>query len=1561
MVTTTVDEPLDEAVLRGDIGRLSGHLDAQVCGPAVFGRLVRHDDPRVRYLGLVLLTERLASDNALAAPESAEFAALLPVSVAGPPEAALVLAGLYERLGRFRGDRPWPSWRTAGLPARVRIAWLRAELLDDPAVLRREPRGELLHQAVRQTDVTGAHRPALLVTELAESGDPALRGEALRLARQGLREGLLAPARVREVLVGLLDGAEDAPAVAVLAELTEPWAALDPIPPGDLSPFLAGEAVRACPGAAEAALGAAAHHGHGGLLRQVVGDAGLPPGLRRRGMELLGELAGRDDIGDLTAVAAQDPLLFGGPLVACLRGLHRRGHFPEDLHATAVVGLALADHSIPPVEVATILFTCRQAVFRVLTDTPADDPGWPRRLALLVALAGQGAGELPIGDAIAQLLPRVPAPGPFLTAIREVRHVDAEEAVIALLPTAPAAALDALEAIGGHRTVRALREGLGLAPPEDTSEREDGCERADTAVGEGEGPRDTMGVIAPHLRAERNRALEILWHLTDDPEQRRALLVRLDPTDLPARVATDLGGPDERELSLLSSHLDPGKPVAALCRLAAHGNAGTLPVIADLLARVVAELAASGEPGAAVPEPGAGHTAGEPAVPQEVLDALHALGARLHTRGRIRPSCLLEATHAPEAGDALVATTALDLLDRPGLSGGERAILLGLLLRTSYVRTRARVHRMLRSRDPHVRKHVIALLARDTGGDDAQALSATLIALTTDRDIRTVRQALLALGHAGARWAGPSIAACLTHPNMNIKKTAAAVLVDAGTPAAVPALLRCLGQHDNPGLRATLVGALRSVLGEAYAATLLAAAEHSDSTRTRALLLEGLDGALQVRSVLALDDQASPVVPALLALVATRRIGLASGSAGDLAALSARHGVTGPAPSGPAPEEGGGADLDARSLVVEGWSPSVALRLVGRDEAPRPDRMRALRPLLADWLRLAGDEPAVRGRVVRFTLRLCPAPWAAEEVTAFARCAQLLTEVLGAAGASAEDRYAVLGVLEAAAPALTAVRRAAVADAVRAQPPAPAGGRSPLPLLRRLGAVLVRTDLEQSLAAARLGADPWRAEVAVLREAFAVPEPAADSVRAEAAAWRTALEAAVRTPAALRQFRRAPHGGTGSRERLNALVEVWPPARSPEVRAALIDWMSELQPLDAPVWTLTETTHGPVPAARAVHADDLDQPRSAALRERLLAMLDHRAPDRRATAALALLEWPEPEAGIAVLRAYLHGRVDLPVGAGQARALTALDRSELGAAGILRDRVAHVAARLDPEELEPLIPLLLTWWADDRAPTAIGQALRRARADVLAQHLGARLEAGAWGYLDLLVGLPLLRTPALVRTCRRLRAEGRDDLADRLLLVEGPLRGPDAAQRDSAAQASLRDRTRAVPTGAPRSPSRRELLDLARTGDPEQIRRALTRLAEAGPDTGRDGAVPSLLAELLHHPRPGVRLHAHRTSRAVLDRQTYLRHTFILLEDPRPDIVRSAIRALCHASWTPAIPALTGLLGHAHPVVRRTAVEGLVGLGEPAVPSLRYAADHARPDRRSLYTEVLEQITAGRG
>ncbi|WP_327417294.1 hypothetical protein [Streptomyces sp. NBC_01233] len=296
-MTTPTDEPFHDAVRRADAGRPAGRLDARLCPPAVFGRLIRHEDPRLRHLGLVLLTERVTSGRTGDEPEMAELAGLLPVSVEGPPETVLVLARLYERLAPYLPGLRWPSWRTAGLPVRVRIAWLRAELLNEPAVIRKEPPGELLYQAVQETTATCAHRPERLVDELVDSGDPVLQAAALRLARQGLHAGLLAPALVRAHVTSLL-GAGSADVVAgALGELGEPWTALDPLAPERLSPFLTAESVIARPEAADAALAAAARHGHGGLLWQVVDDPDLPPGLRRRGMELLGDLADRRDVG----------------------------------------------------------------------------------------------------------------------------------------------------------------------------------------------------------------------------------------------------------------------------------------------------------------------------------------------------------------------------------------------------------------------------------------------------------------------------------------------------------------------------------------------------------------------------------------------------------------------------------------------------------------------------------------------------------------------------------------------------------------------------------------------------------------------------------------------------------------------------------------------------------------------------------------------------------------------------------------------------------------------------------------------------------------------------------------------------------------------------------------------------------------------------------------------------------------------------------------------------------------------------------------------------------------
>lgn len=1440
---TPSDEALHDALRRADIRRSAGFPDPTDCAPDVIERLLRHEDARVRSLGLTLLGERVAHD------EPAALAALLPTALSAMgdravAEDALALAELYARLGPYV-PKPYavaghaPLWRTATLPVRVQIAWLRAEIANDPTTVRREPVSELLYQAVRETGIAHAMRPRQLVAELADSGDQVLVDESLRLAREGLHAGVLTAGLVRAHLSRLLDLDADAAAgtvAAALAELAEPWATLEPLPPGRLSAHLTAAAGTVRPEVADAALSALARHGHSGVLRRAVDDPDLPPRLRRRALELLGSLATRHDIRELITVAAHDPLLFGEPAVACLRGLHRRGHFVTGADVPAVVALALADHAIAPRDVATVLFTCRQDMLRLLTDAAADDPSWPRRLALLVALAGQGtgdAGALPVGDAITRALAATSAPRPFLAALRALRHTAAEEAVLAHLATEPTAALDTLEAIGGRPTVEALRDGLGLTSP------------------------DSDSVIAPHLRALRHRALELLWQLTDDTAERRALLARLDPADLPARIAADLGGPDEAELALLGARVDRGAPVAALCGLAAHGGVGTLPVIADLLLDVVAELALAERrltERPAVTQSDGSAVTGEPVVPREVLAAVRDMGRRLHARRRIRPSCLLDAPDADAAGDALAATMVLDLLDRPGPTDGERAILLELLTRIPYPHIRPRVHRLLRHRDPHVRKHVIALLAKDADGDDAQALSASLITLTTADDIQTVRQALLALGHAQARWAAGAVAACLDHPNMNIKKTAAGVLAHAGTAVAVPQLLNWLGRHDNPGFRTALVEALRAILGPAHEATLRAALDRADEPRARELL----GACLAVRP-------------------------------------SARDAML--------------ADIDA--LKTGGWRPAIALRIAERPEPPALD---GLRPTHADWLALADSLPnamsGTRVRLVRVATGIRRDRLSDNEKRTYARHLRLLLSCLTDKATSGEGGRDIVSVLGELAPTLPTVDKRAVIAAVRALP-----GTAPAPtltVLRGCDAVLVRADLDQALAAATTA----RSEGAVLREAFGIPDGAL-----------------------------AAPDSHNSRERLAALADDYP-AADPATRSALLDRMVALQPLDAPPWTLGEAASDTSAArtpSRTVRADDLDQPRSAALRARLLDMLDAGDPDRCRTAALALLKWPDPDVRSAVLRAYLSGRVDVhvPAGAVPAGALAALESGDFR-----YERLAEVARCLDPAALEPLVPLLLEGWQE--ASHVVRPVLCAVPADTLAVHLGDRLAAGAWGFLDLLAGRPLLRTPALTEICRRLRAEGQDRVADSLLLVDGPLCDPAAERRHTDVRARSADLT-----DDPAGPTREDLLHLARTGSPDQIRRALARLTEQ-----RDPELSTLIGELLHHPRPRVRLHAHRTARELFDRETYLHHTSTLLNDPQPDLVRSAVRTLTHARWEPAVPTIVALLDHSHPVVRGAAADGLPLLGRRAVPALRHTADHARPDKRSVYTSVLDLITA---
>ncbi|MFF5228917.1 hypothetical protein [Dactylosporangium sp. NPDC000521] len=1296
---------------------------------------------------------------------------------------------------------------------------------------------------------------------------------------------------------------------------------------------VAGAGLAGRAGVAEAAVAAAARHGLRDPLLDAAADRRVPPRARQRALEAVGDLLDRDAIAAVVGLAGTDPLLLGRAAIGCLTTMHHRGLIVAGADAAGVVGLALADHTIPADDVAALLYTARHATRDALLTATGTAQDWPRRLDLLVALARQGAPDLDIGGDVAALLPGAGEPEPFLAAIRALRHAPAEEAVLAALPRAPAAALHALEAVGGDRTVAVLAAALD-------------------------------GAGAAYLRPWRHRALELCWLLQPDPARRHALLLRLDPAALPGRVAADLGRPDERELAVLRARATPDRPLEVLIWLA--GNAAAVDDVTDLLGRVVAELALAYDTRSNPPDgqhrlpadlaavdadrdrPAA--TKRMPVVPQEALAALQGLGRRLFRDGRIRPVCLLDAAErvtdphdagqldAAEraAGDAFAASLALDLLDRPGTPPTGLAVLLELLERTPYERIRARTHRLLRHRDPHVRKHAVAVLARD----GVEALAATLTPLTAAGDVQTVRQALVALSRADARWAGHAVAACLEHPNMNIKKAAAEALRTTGTPATVPHLLGWLGRHDNPGLRSALTAALRAILGDAADATVIAAFERAGELP----LLESLDGALTERSVAALADQGSPAGPALLRLVAGGRLRLRDGGGASLAGRMAAHGITPPLTSaapGPHP--------DLAALIRDGWHAGTARRVATADGDLPEALLPGLRRLLPDWLRLAAAEPDLRPSVLRLVVRCCPAPWTPEERIALGRARS--TVVTGVGELSHADRDALLAVLEDLAPHLTPAAALDVASRLRAAPAAPAGLRSTLPVLRRCGAVLTRRDVERALADAALGADPWQAEVRVLREAFGLPGqdetfgvPGRDEAPRDAfgAPGRDEARGDVRVP------REAPAGSVPSpgsstvesRERLAALIEAWP-AAAVEDRPALLDRMAALQPIGAPLWTLGEEAARPDPAPRTPHDGDLDQPRSAAVRDRLLDMLDHPRPGttQRRRAAEALRTWPEPAIQRRLLQVYLHRGADLPATHTLARALTPadfapdapLEHEALERATATRD--ALEAAGYDRARAE-------------RAGARQAAHVRLARAVRLTRHLTPAELA------PLLPALLRLREPATpdIRQVvdRELRRLPPETVAGLLGEPVRPLLLPEPAE--PRLPAGLLDR----PSATVRPPTRDDLLRLACDGDATRVRVALAALAGTGDGTGLAG----LLDDLLRHPEAKVRLHAHRVSRQLLDRPTYLRHSEVLLADPQPDIVRVAIRAVSSAGWTPAIGAVVGLLLHPDPAVRRTAEAGLTRYGPAAAPALTKAAARARPDRRAAYAKVLAAVTA---
>ncbi|AGC43488.1 hypothetical protein MYSTI_02161 [Myxococcus stipitatus DSM 14675] len=273
--------------------------------------------------------------------------------------------------------------------------------------------------------------------------------------------------------------------------------------------------------------------------------------------------------------------------------------------------------------------------------------------------------------------------------------------------------------------------------------------------------------------------------------------------------------------------------------------------------------------------------------------AIVQVGRGLHASGRMRPIPTRES--ADGAGARLVTECLLEQLQQRDLSDAQLERVLSQLVGRTHPLLARRLRRFLRHGSVQVQKLTLECLAQS---GDARTV-AWLVPFARAEDIYRLRQALSGLGEFKVEWAVPVLAEGLAHPNMNIKKTAAEALVKAGPgwPPPIGVMLDWVRRHDNPGLRESLVRALRATCARGYVATLLDALPRASKPREQTLLCEALSGVLSPRTLVALLRRDAPSATVLKDAVLGGVLELSLEARAELEMLLRRHGLSDRMPS----------------------------------------------------------------------------------------------------------------------------------------------------------------------------------------------------------------------------------------------------------------------------------------------------------------------------------------------------------------------------------------------------------------------------------------------------------------------------------------------------------------------------------------------------------------------------------------------------------------------------------------------------------------------------------------
>jgi hypothetical protein len=1370
------------------------------------------------------------------------IARALPRHVAAlAPEPCLALRHLALALVHHNPRLPEDLDR---LEPRLRIAWLQVRLtiLDDPTQLDPIADVDLLRVLVNGCGWSPLDVPAPLplLLRLARASDPRVRERVPALLRSAIHRLALGGEQAFECLRTLAADPQPGIRRAVFATLREPWlSGLSAQTQLSRNQLVEVGLEDSDPKIVEVCIDLAVNlERRAGLLALACDEQSLDAS-RMMALARLGAIASEEELELGLALAVEDPLRFGAAVRQLLLGAHRHGAFVREPMLPDVLEAFDRHLGWTGEELVRVTHIARVRLIELLGTLAADDRRWIRRASILAASVGTRAPQL-----IAELLARTDDPeiaAALVDAAGRSPEYDDEEQLLEWLARIPEHVIPVLRVKGGEASALRLRALV-----------EDLC-------------------FPAHLRPS---ALEALWALSDDRRTlQRELSARLGPFASGLFDKTHLSMRDDLAAQIVSEppwtaipehELDPLVVLGSLCE---SGDRRFLPEVTRAFRSIFR---------AYVRDALAGDFTIKRLRMPELEQHIYRYGRHLIAHGRVVRRFIED---APETGRHLLLTLAIDWLREDP----DPPICVALLETIGRHEPSGAALRLIetywRHRDHEVQRAAIEAMLE--AGEAVRGLELSICRLSEASDPRIVRQALAAVTRLHASWAEPMVVAALRMPEMGIKKEAAAALAVIGTHRCVPALVEWLGYHDNAAFRSALLSALDTAAGPSAPAILVDALADADEQRRRTLLQEALSGKLTLAAAVRLARSPHPSHRPLVEAVLAGEVMLANASKDEL--VSALH----RAKLRPLPPS----DDPTRRLRLEGFSEQAALELVGKLEPKNESQiLAAVRAGLAEWITWLGEKPNSDA------LRLVLGAATSAHVEHFDRLLDLAERSNVASTAPDTLARFVRRCLTAAE--TTVHRRARALALVRASPASShVGGLERFRLLRDLGAVRTRADLDVCLTACRIGPNLAHDSEQLLREALAIPPERDD------------------------EHRELGHDIARAHELL---------------RDGARDW-HRLDPASASAWLSTTLDERPLdleaqPNPSPPEPKPAFVPRSREDLERLHHALATGDAQARERAAALILAWPDArmidDGWRPVLDAYLAARIEL----GPHRAVLAQLLDAWPNDPDARARATELVASLDRHRIRRMLPDWIAAW--DRGEPDADQVLRSIEQELLLPIVRARAEAGDTRLLRVLHRSESLALRALVDLVRE---RAPDEVAHLLDKAESSSTSIEQAQVDDpivglsldALVAKVRERSVEIGLAV----------------------RAIHAIASFG-ERGFDALEAFALDR-----RPRVRSAALRALRSVAPRERSL-HTAaqVLTIETRSDVIVQLMASIAHGRHEPGLSSMLEYLGHRDTKLRTGAREALLAWGADLIPALRRAAHKTRPDRRLAIEELIEQL-----